>query len=188
VRHGALYGPAVGAGEWWRIVTGAFLHAGLVHLALNMLALWTVGRLYEGLVGHGRFALTYATALLGGAIGVLRLNYDEPTVGASGAVFGLFGALVAAGLRLGPAGRTLVRQTVPIIAINLLFGFGANSVAGGNVISNVGHLGGLGAGFVAAWLLGVPRRTVAAMRAADEPTLAAVAPPPERRPPGPPQP
>lgn len=165
LRAGALYGPYVLEGAWWRLGTGAFLHAGLIHLTLNMLALRQVGRAYEGLAGHARFAAVYTLALLGGAFSVLFFNFDEPTVGASGAVFGLFGALLAIGLRLGAAGRAIVKQTAPIVAINLVFGFTANSVGGGNLISNAGHLGGLLAGFLAALLLGVPRRTTEALRA-----------------------
>jgi rhomboid protease GluP len=142
VAHGALYGPAVAAGEWWRIVSGAFLHAGYLHIGLNMFALFQVGRLVEMLVGSARTALAYTVAMLGSGIAVIVFNPDEPTVGASGAIFGLFGTLVAIGMRLGRPGRMLVSQTLPIIGINLAFGFAVPN------ISNAAHIGGLLCGFL----------------------------------------
>ncbi|MGH7708020.1 MAG: rhomboid family intramembrane serine protease [Vulcanimicrobiaceae bacterium] len=141
--HGALYGPAVLAGQWWRIITGAFLHGGIPHIALNMIALYQVGRLVEMLLGSLRTAILYFIAMIGSGIAVVIFAPTEVTVGASGAIFGLFGALVAIGLRLGSPGRSLVMQTVPIIAINLAFGFLVPN------ISNAGHLGGLICGFAA---------------------------------------
>ncbi len=148
VEQGVLYGPAVvQGGEWWRIVSGAFLHGSIMHVAFNMFALYQVGNLVETLFGRVRFALLYAIALLGAAAAVLWFNYDQPTLGASGAIFGLFGALVAIGLRLGARGRGLIGQVVPVIAINLVFTF---AVPG---ISAAGHVGGLITGFVAGLLL-----------------------------------
>jgi membrane associated rhomboid family serine protease len=134
-------------GEWWRIVTGAFLHGGLLHIALNMFALYQVGRFVEAVTGPVRMLAIYLVAMVGSGVAVTLLQPEAPTVGASGAIFGLFGALVAIGLRLGRPGRALIAQTLPIIVINLVFGF---SVAN---ISNAGHIGGLLAGFVAGFAL-----------------------------------
>lgn len=146
--HGELYGVAViQGGQWWRIFTGAFLHANLVHIGLNMLALYQVGNVVEALYGKVRFVLLYAVAIVGSGLAVVAFNYDVPTLGASGAIFGLFGALVAVGLRLGKRGRSLIAQVLPIVLINLVFTF---SVPG---ISIAAHVGGLLTGFVAGLVL-----------------------------------
>ncbi len=152
--HGYLYGPDVVVhGQWWRIVTAAFLHGSIPHVLLNMVALLQVGNIVETMFGKVRFALLYAVAIAGSGLCVLYFNYDVPTLGASGAIFGLFGALVAVGLRLGARGRSLIAQVIPIIAINLLFTF---SVPG---ISAAAHVGGLVTGFIAGLVLYmVPRR------------------------------
>jgi rhomboid protease GluP len=152
--HGQLYGPAVVVGhQWWRIVAAAFLHGSIPHVALNMLALYQVGNIVERAMGSARYLLLYAFATVGSGLAVLWFNYDVPTLGASGAIFGLFGALVAIGLSLPPRGMSIVTQTLPIIGINLAFGF---LVPG---ISNAGHIGGLLSGFVAGWILfGIPSR------------------------------
>jgi membrane associated rhomboid family serine protease len=145
--HGGLYGAAVlQNGEWWRLVTSAFLHGGIAHIALNMIALYQIGQFVELLYGRGRYALVYVLAMLGSGLLVTFLAPNQVTIGASGAIFGLFGALVAAGLRLGARGRSLITQTLPIIVINLVFTF---SVPG---ISWEAHVGGLVTGFVAGLL------------------------------------
>lgn len=143
VQHGAIYGPYVARGEWWRIISGAFLHGGLLHVALNMFALFQVGTFLEMLVGAPRMLAVYFISMIGSGIAVVLFNHNDVTVGASGAIFGIFGALVAIGLRLGPRGRGLVQQTLPVILINLAIGFSIPN------ISNVGHLGGLLCGFLA---------------------------------------
>lgn len=146
VQLGIEYGPAIAHGEWWRIVTAAFLHGGLLHILLNMIALVQVGAIVELTFGAARMLVIYWVSLLVAGFSVLAFNYAIPTLGASGAIFGLFGGLVALGLRRGPAGQMLVKQTVGIIVLNLVYGF---AVAG---ISNAAHLGGLVAGF----LVGLP--------------------------------
>ncbi len=106
--HGAMRPVDVTAGgQWWRIVSSAFVHFGVLHIGMNMIALNYVGAPVEQLYGKVRYALVYALALVGAGISVVLFSPpDQFTAGASGAIFGLFGALVAAGLRLGPA-RTL---------------------------------------------------------------------------------
>jgi membrane associated rhomboid family serine protease len=146
--HGQLLGVAVVQyGQWWRIFTGAFLHANYLHIGLNMFALYQVGNVVEALYGKVRFILLYLVAIVGSGLAVVAFNYDVPTLGASGAIFGLFGALVAVGLRLGPRGRSLIAQVLPIILINLVF---TVSVPG---ISIAAHVGGLLTGFVAGLVL-----------------------------------
>jgi rhomboid protease GluP len=143
IDHGALYGPAVARGEYWRIVTSAFLHGGLLHIALNMFALVQVGTYLETLVGSARMLAIYTLATIGSGIAIVLFSPNDVTVGASGAIFGIFGALVAVGLRLGARGRDLIGQTLPIVGINLAFGFSMSNV------SNAGHVGGLASGFLA---------------------------------------
>jgi rhomboid protease GluP len=166
VDHGAIYGPLVTQGQWWRVVTGAFLHGGLLHVSLNMFALFQVGTFLEMLVGPRRMLITYVISLVGSGVAVVLFNYNQVTVGASGAIFGIFGALVAIGLRLGPRGRGLVQQTLPIILINLAIGFSVPN------ISSVGHLGGLISGFVAGLALIMLHQTPSqAAEAADAPEV-----------------
>lgn len=146
--HGWLFGPDVLVrGQYWRIVTSAFEHGSIPHVALNMIALYQVGGIVEKLYGKARFTLLYALAILGSGMSVIWFNYNEPTLGASGAIFGLFGALVAVGLRLGRRGRGLIAQVLPIIAINLAFTY---AVPG---ISAAAHVGGLITGFLAGLVL-----------------------------------
>ena len=147
VQHGAIYGPLVLRGEWWRIITGAFLHGGLLHIALNMFALFQVGTFLEMLVGSRRMLAVYFISMIGSGIAVVLFSHDAVTVGASGAIFGIFGALVAIGLRLGPRGRGLVQQTLPIVLINLAITFTVP------IISVAGHLGGLVCGFLTGLVL-----------------------------------
>jgi rhomboid protease GluP len=148
LQHGALLGIACTEyGQWWRIVTGGFLHGGIAHIALNMIALYQVGNIVELMFGRVRYVLLYAIALVGSGLAVVYAAPSEITVGASGAIFGLFGALVAVGLRHGKRGRSLITQVVPVIAINLVFTFTFPN------ISAAGHIGGLLTGFVAGLLL-----------------------------------
>ncbi len=165
VRDGGLYGPLVAAGDWWRIFTAAFLHAGWLHIATNMFALWQVGTFVELLYGRTRMAIIYVVAIVGSGIAVLFFSYGDPTVGASGAIFGLFGALAAAGLRLGKTGRDLVQQSAGIIILNLILGFTVF-----HFVSNAAHIGGVIAGALVGFLLfRVPAHLVAARAAAPVP-------------------
>jgi membrane associated rhomboid family serine protease len=140
-----LWGPAVAAGEWWRLVTSGFLHGGVVHLAMNMLALWVLGRSMEDGVGRVRFLAIYAVSLLGGSAGALLVTPGELTIGASGAIYGLAGAATVALWRRGASLRSI--PWVPLLAVNLLL---TVSIPG---ISLGGHLGGLAAGGLAGLLL-----------------------------------
>ena len=140
--HGALEGWLVRGGQWWRIVSGAFEHAGLWHIALNMFALYQLGTFVEGTLGARRMLAIYAVSLLGGGLAVTYFAPSDVTVGASGAIFGLFGALLAIGVRLGKRGRNLIMQVVPILVINLVFTFAIP------FISKAGHVGGLLSGFL----------------------------------------
>ena len=137
------WGPGIAQGEWWRIFTSAFMHGSIMHIGFNMLALFQVGSIVEGLAGARRMLLLYVLALIGAGLAVYYFNFSEHTLGASGAIFGLFGALVAYGLRLGARGRGLIASVTPIIVINLVIGFSNPG------ISNAAHIGGLITGFLA---------------------------------------
>lgn len=143
--HGALYGPLVAMGEWWRLFTGAFLHAGVLHLGMNMLLLWFLSQELEPALGRLNFGLLYVVSLVGGALGVIVLDPMSPTVGASGAVFGLMGALIVLQLR---AKQNPWQSGIGgLVAINLLLTFLIPGISIG------GHVGGLLAGAAAGAVL-----------------------------------
>jgi membrane associated rhomboid family serine protease len=146
IDNGALFGPAIAdQHEYWRLFTGAFLHAGLLHIGFNMYLLWILGGLLEPAIGRVRFAALYLVSLLGGSFGALLVSPDSHTVGASGAVFGLMGASVVI---MRARGFDPMASGIPaLIVINLLFTFFFPGISIG------GHIGGLIAGLVAAWLL-----------------------------------
>ena len=163
--HGALLGVAVSSGgQGWRIVSSAFLHGSVIHIGVNMYALYIVGSDVERLMGPVRYVALYAIAMVGSGLAVVFFDPAVVTLGASGAIFGLFGALVGIGLSLLPRGMTIVTQSLPVIVLNLAIGF---AVPG---ISNTAHIGGLVAGFVAGWLLyQIPSQRRAAVYAALNP-------------------
>ncbi len=149
-----LLGVAVASGEWWRLLTAPFLHAGLWHVGLNMLALWILGGVVEPLLGRWRFVAVYAVSALGGA--VASYAFSSPvvfSVGASGAVFGLLGATLVVMRRL----NRDVSGVVALLLVNVAIGFAIPS------IDWRAHLGGLLAGaVVTAAMVSVPRRYSAA--------------------------
>ena len=163
ISDGALLGTLVRDGQWWRIFTAGFLHGGALHILFNMFALWQVGHLSELVFGGPRMAMIYFFSMLTSGLAVTFIDPNDATVGASGAIFGLFGALAAAGLRLGPPGRDLVRQCVGVIVLNLILGFTLPH------ISNSGHVGGLAGGFVSGFALFRRRRQPVAQPAYYQP-------------------
>jgi membrane associated rhomboid family serine protease len=147
----ALFGPSIAVDhEYWRLVTGGFLHAGLLHIAFNMYLLWVLGQMLETTLGSGRFAALYATALLWGSFGALLLTPDKVTVGASGAVFGLMGA---AAVELRSRGINPFQTDIGML---ILFNLGLSFVLSG--ISIGGHIGGLVGGALAGMALGYADR------------------------------
>ena len=136
----ALYPELTGTFEPWRLLTASLVHSGFWHLGLNMLALWMMGRSLEPLLGRGRFLALYVLSALGGAVAVALLSFTTPVVGASGAIFGLFGALIVIGRHIGAN----IGGIAIILAINLAIGF----VPGFN-ISWQAHVGGLVVGALA---------------------------------------
>jgi membrane associated rhomboid family serine protease len=135
----------VADGEWYRLITGAFLHGGLIHIGLNMYVLYILGPQLERALGHLEYAAIYLVALLAGAFGALVLTPFEPTVGASGAIYGLFGAIVVLQRRLGMNPWT--SGIAGLILINLLLTFAFPGISIG------GHIGGLIGGAMAAFVV-----------------------------------
>ena len=147
---GANFAPATEDGQWWRLATALFLHFGLLHLTLNMLALWEAGTFVERMVGHWRFALIYfVSGLFGNLLSLVEHGGSAVAGGASGAVFGVYGVLL---VYLWVSRRQLARAE-----FRWLFGgaaaFSVLTIVLGLVIpgiDNAAHLGGFGAGSVAA--------------------------------------
>ena len=142
---GANFGPRTLHGQWWRLFTSMFLHFDVLHLGLNMWVLWKVGRLVERLVGSAAFAMLYIAAGLLGSVASLAWNPSVISAGASGAVFGVVGALfafVATHRAVVPAElfRSLRGSLVGFLGYNLLFGL---LIPG---VDMAAHIGGLVAG------------------------------------------
>jgi membrane associated rhomboid family serine protease len=144
-RQGALFGPLVADGEVWRIVTSGFLHAGLIHLLFNMYVLYILGTMVEPAIGRLRFVLIYFVSLLSGSLGVLLIDPNAPTVGASGAVFGLMGAAIVI---MRSRGIDPMASGLPLwLGLNLVITFVIPGISIG------GHLGGLAGGVLVALVL-----------------------------------
>jgi rhomboid protease GluP len=148
IAFGAKTNRLLQSGEWFRLITPIFIHAGLLHLLLNSYALWVVGTQVEKLYGSARFLLIYLLSGIGGVAGsyygqiYMQKPLDMPSVGASGAIFGLFGVLAVVGFRyrreMPPAiRRAMTAGVLPVIAVNLFIGFSIP------FIDNSAHIGGL---------------------------------------------
>ncbi len=146
---GALFGsiegiPTLGVahGQWWRIVTGGFLHENLIHIGFNMYVLYVLGVMLEPALGRLRFGLIYAVSLLTGSLGALIVSPHAVTVGASGAVFGVMGA---AAVEMRARQIPIMQSGVGgLILINLVISFTLPGISWG------GHVGGLIGGALAA--------------------------------------
>ncbi len=147
LRFGAMFGPLVAAGDYWRLFTAIFLHVHLLHLLMNCLGLWIFGKLVEGVYGVNRFIALYLIAGLSGSALSYIFNRDAIAAGASGAIFGVLGALAAYFLAhrdlLGDWGRRNFMSLAVVAVINLAIG------ALWPGIDNWAHLGGLIGGFLA---------------------------------------
>jgi membrane associated rhomboid family serine protease len=137
---GGLFGPSVAEGEWWRLFTNGFVHVSILHIGFNMLLLYFLGRLLEPALGTPRFLALYFASLLAGSFGVMLLDPNTVSAGASGAIFGLAGAafVVARGRVL----DALARDVGVLIVFNLIFTFASADISVG------AHIGGLVGGVV----------------------------------------
>jgi membrane associated rhomboid family serine protease len=140
-----LFGPSVAEGEWYRLVTSGFLHAGLWHIAGNMILLFFLGRILEPGIGTPRFVAVYFVSLLAGSLGALLLTPDSLTLGASGAVFGVLAATFV--IARGRGVDALASSVGVLILLNLAFSFGVRGISLG------AHLGGLAGGLLCALLV-----------------------------------
>jgi rhomboid protease GluP len=156
VRELIVWGANVGAltfsGEWWRLLTNVFVHGGLLHIAFNMWCLWNLGALCESLYGRWTYAAIYLICGLGASLASAAWHPYVPSVGASGAIFGLAGALIAA-FKLGEfsvprsALSGTLRSLGAFVVYNLIFGFALPG------IDNTAHIGGLITGLVVGALI-----------------------------------
>jgi membrane associated rhomboid family serine protease len=141
----ALQGLAVSDGDWWRLATAMFLHGSILHIAFNMFALYWLGTIVEQALGTPRFLLVYFVSGLAGSTGALWLSSPGAvTVGASGAIFGLIGALLILEYL---ATGSLMGQAMVLIVVNLAFTFAVPGISIG------GHIGGLAGGIAATYAL-----------------------------------
>ncbi|AIE60732.1 rhomboid family protein [Bacillus methanolicus] len=152
IRFGAKFNPLINEGEWWRFFTPIFLHIGLLHLLMNTLALYYLGTVVERIYGNVRFMLIYLAAGFAGSLASFVFS-PSLSAGASGAIFGCFGALLYFGV-IHPRlfFRTMGMNILVVLGINLALGF---TLPG---IDNAGHIGGLIGGFLAAGVLHFPRK------------------------------
>lgn len=162
IRFGAKYNPYILEGQWWRFITPVFLHIGLLHLLMNSVALYYIGSQVEKIFGSVKFLFIY---LVAGATGVLAsfLLNDAVAAGASGAIFGCFGALLYVGIvHRDILSKELVTNVLTIIGINLVFGFLVANV------DNSGHIGGLIGGFAMAAILRTPAQSKGKRKRSEE--------------------
>jgi rhomboid protease GluP len=152
-------------GEYWRVVTGAFLHGSVLHILVNMYSLYVLGQFVEVIAGARQMTIIYVVSLVASGLAVVYLSSPfDVTVGASGAIFGLFGALFAIGFKLGRPGMQLVRANIGVLVLNLFITFAVPGIA------VWAHVGGLIAGFIITYLIFTPpalRRAVVARAAPD---------------------
>ena len=166
---GAGYGPLItGAGEWYRVFTSMFLHFGISHLANNMLVLFVLGQRLEPAVGGVRYLLIYLLSGFGGNVISLGLEMQSSnyavSAGASGAVFGVMGAMIYVILRnKGRVADLYIKKMMIMAAFSLYFGFTSSGV------DNAAHVGGLICGYLAALLLYNPGKGTVRMIRKTEP-------------------
>ncbi|SDH49570.1 rhomboid protease GluP [Alteribacillus persepolensis] len=154
IEFGAKYNPAILEGEWWRLFSAMFLHIGFFHLFMNSLALFYLGTAVERIYGTFRFIFIYFTAGLFGSLASFAFN-EQISAGASGAIFGCFGALLYFGfIHRKLFFRSMGMNVILILAVNLAFGFMVPAV------DNGAHIGGLIGGFLASGVLHLPKHGV----------------------------
>jgi len=140
----ALFAPSVTNGQWWLLITAGFLHGSIIHLLFNVYILWVLGSQLENIVGKVKFIIIYFGSLLGGSLASYLFSpFGSYSIGASGAIFGLMGAMLVVGRK-----RNLdISQITTLVVINVVIGF---------VLSGIdwrAHLGGLAVGAFITWVL-----------------------------------
>ncbi|MGC2170272.1 MAG: rhomboid family intramembrane serine protease [Candidatus Sulfotelmatobacter sp.] len=147
VQWGANVGPLTISGEWWRLLTCVFVHGGLLHIGFNMWCLWDLGALSESLYGRWTFGVLYLICGLGASLASVTWNPHVMSVGASGAIFGLAGALIAA-FKLGEFSvpRSALSGPLRSLLVFVVFNLGFGAVSG--FTDNAAHIGGLVTGLI----------------------------------------
>ena len=145
IHDAGLRGPEIANGDWWRVITSGFLHAGFLHLLLNMYVLYVAGSILEPGIGTPRFLGIYFVSLIAGSLGALIVDPNTLTVGASGAIFGLMAAVIV--VARGRGVEQLATQFGLFVVLNLVLTFSISGISVG------GHIGGLIGGAVAALLV-----------------------------------
>jgi len=150
---GAKYTPFIQQGDWWRLFTPMFIHIGLMHLVVNMVTVFYLGKIVESLFGHWRFTIVYLVSGVVGNIASFVLLPANISAGASTSIFGLFGAFMMLGesFKDNPYIRLMARQFLTFIVINLVFDIFLSGV------DIYGHIGGLIGGFLIAYVVGAPK-------------------------------
>ena len=149
INNFGVLGSAIRKGQYFRILTGAFLHVDFIHLISNSYALYVVGSQIETFYGKRRMAIIYLFSAITGSL-LSIVMHDTTSVGASGAIFGLMGSLLYFGYYYRVYfGSVIVNRVLPVILVNLLIGF---SIPG---IDNFGHIGGLIGGILISMAVGV---------------------------------
>ena len=145
-----IYGPDIRAGEYYRLITGIFLHGNIIHLAFNCYSLYVIGTQIESFYGKFKYLLIYFFSGLCGSLFSILFNQNAASIGASGAIFGLLGSLVYFGYYYRVyLGNVVKSQIIPLIIMNLILGFILTGV------DNFAHIGGLLGGFIISTGLGV---------------------------------
>ncbi|WP_125683342.1 rhomboid family intramembrane serine protease [Levilactobacillus yonginensis] len=152
ITYGAKVNALIQQGEWWRLATPMFLHIGFTHILMNMITLYFVGMQIEAAFGHTRFLVMFLVSGIGGNIASFCFS-DSLSAGASTAIFGLFGAFMMLGESFwqNPVIQQLARTFMAFVVMNIAFDVFTPG------IDLAGHIGGLAAGFLVAYTVGVPR-------------------------------
>lgn len=158
IDYGAKFNPLILEGEWWRFITPMFLHIGFLHLFMNTLALFYLGTVVERIFGNVRFLVIYLIAGFGGTLASFLFS-TSISAGASGAIFGCFGALLYFGLIYPKLFfRTMGLNIIFVLAITLALGF---TISG---VDNAGHIGGIVGGFLATGIVHFPKKKKLALQ------------------------
>ena len=149
-----VHGPSIRYGQYYRLLTGAFLHTGIMHLAFNCYALYVLGSQLESYLGKAKYIVIYLVSAIFGSLFSMTFNGDTASIGASGAVFGLMGALLYFGYHYRVyLGNVIKSQILPLVIVNLLIGFLTTGV------DNAAHIGGLVGGAMITMALGVKNKS-----------------------------
>ena len=154
LKYGANLDVLVKNGEYYRLFTCIFLHIGIMHLLCNMYSLYIIGREVENLFGKIKYIIIFILSGIFGSIMSLAFTHNTISAGASGAIFGLLGALLYFGMHYRTyLGEAIKRSIIPIIVVNLIIGFFAEG------IDLAAHIGGLVGGVLVAMMVGVPDKS-----------------------------